>query len=358
MNFLAIHTQKLSDSARQLQNRQLHDTIKRQGRTGPVFAYRGEFCVENLIFSLNATLPIFLVMVAGGILGRLGFLPREFCKASDKLTFKITLPIMLFLDMSDVDMRHDFQPKFVLFCFGATLISILVIWGLARALLRDKTIIGEFVQASYRSSAAVLGVAFIQNIYGDAGMAPLMILGSVPLFNIFAVLILMIEAPGEQRATPRPGQLLYGVVTNPILLGIVAGTVFSLLPVELPTIADKTLNSLASLTTPLALLSIGASFEGTKALQKAGPTLVAALLKTVGLSAIFIPCAVALGFREKELVALLIMLGSPTTPSSYVMAKNMGHEGVLTASTVAATTLLSALTLTAWIFILHGGGWL
>ena len=358
MNFLAIHTQKLTGPARQLQNRQLHDTIKRQGRTGPVFAYRGEFCVENLIFSLNATLPIFLVMVAGGILGRLGFLPREFCKASDKLTFKITLPIMLFLDMSDVDMRHDFQPKFVLFCFGATLISILVIWGLARALLRDKTIIGEFVQASYRSSAAVLGVAFIQNIYGDAGMAPLMILGSVPLFNIFAVLILMIEAPGEQQATPRPGQLLYGVVTNPILLGIVAGTVFSLLPVELPTIAVKTLNSLASLTTPLALLSIGASFEGTKALQKAGPTLVAALLKTVGLSAIFIPCAVALGFREKELVALLIMLGSPTTPSSYVMAKNMGHEGVLTASTVAATTLLSALTLTAWIFILHGGGWL
>lgn len=358
MNFLAIHTQKLTGPARQLQNRQLHDTIKRQGRTGPVFAYRGEFCVENLIFSLNATLPIFLVMVVGGILGRLGFLPREFCKASDKLTFKITLPIMLFLDMSDVDMRHDFQPKFVLFCFGATLISILVIWGLARALLRDKTIIGEFVQASYRSSAAVLGVAFIQNIYGDAGMAPLMILGSVPLFNIFAVLILMIEAPGEQRATPRPGQLLYGVVTNPILLGIVAGTVFSLLPVELPTIAVKTLNSLASLTTPLALLSIGASFEGTKALQKAGPTLVAALLKTVGLSAIFIPCAVALGFREKELVALLIMLGSPTTPSSYVMAKNMGHEGVLTASTVAATTLLSALTLTAWIFILHGGGWL
>lgn len=358
MNFLAIHTQKLTGPARQLQNRQLHDTIKRPGRTGPVFAYRGEFCVENLIFSLNATLPIFLVMVVGGILGRLGFLPREFCKASDKLTFKITLPIMLFLDMSDVDMRHDFQPKFVLFCFGATLISILVIWGLARALLRDKTIIGEFVQASYRSSAAVLGVAFIQNIYGDAGMAPLMILGSVPLFNIFAVLILMIEAPGEQRATPRPGQLLYGVVTNPILLGIVAGTVFSLLPVELPTIAVKTLNSLASLTTPLALLSIGASFEGTKALQKAGPTLVAALLKTVGLSAIFIPCAVALGFREKELVALLIMLGSPTTPSSYVMAKNMGHEGVLTASTVAATTLLSALTLTAWIFILHGGGWL
>ena len=314
--------------------------------------------MENLIFSLNATLPVFLVMVAGGILGKLGFLPKEFCKASDKLTFKVTLPIMLFLDMADVDMAHDFEPKFVLFCFGATLISILVIWALARTFMRDKTIIGEFVQASYRSSAAVLGVAFIQNIYGDAGMAPLMILGSVPLLNIFAVLILMIESPQEQHEAPRPAQLLYGVITNPILLGIIAGTIFSLLPVELPVIAEKTLDSLASLTTPLALLSIGASLEGPKALKKAGPTLVAALIKTVGLAAIFIPCALALGFREKELIALLIMLGSPTTPSSYVMAKNMGHEGVLTASAIAATTLLSALTLTGWIFILHGGGWL
>ena len=124
--------------------------------------------MENLIFSLDATLPVFLVMVAGGILGRLGFLPKEFCKACDKLTFKITLPIMLFLDMAEVDMVHDFEPKFVLFCAGATLVSILVIWALARVLVRDKSIIGEFVQASYRSSAAVLGVAFIQNIYGDA----------------------------------------------------------------------------------------------------------------------------------------------------------------------------------------------
>lgn len=313
--------------------------------------------MENLIFSLDATLPVFLVMVAGGILGKLGFLPKEFCKAADKLTFKVTLPIMLFLDMADVDMLHDFEPKFALFCAGATLISILVIWGLARVLMRDKTIIGEFVQASYRSSAAVLGVAFIQNIYGDAGMAPLMILGSVPLFNIFAVLILMVESP-QGKGAPRPAQLLRGVATNPILLGIIAGTVFSLLPVELPSIAAKTLDSLASLTTPLALLSIGAGFEGAKALKKAGPTLTAALIKTVGLAAVFIPCALALGFREKELIALLIMLGSPTTPSSYVMAKNMGHKGVLTASAIAATTLLSALTLTGWIFILHGGGWL
>ena len=146
---------------------------------------------------------------------------------------------------------------------------------------------GEFVQAGYRSSAAVLGVAFIQNIYGSAGMAPLMILGSVPLFNIFAVLILMLESP-EQRGVPDPKQLLRGVATNPILLGIVFGTVYALLPFTLPQIATKTISSIASLTTPLSLLSIGASFEGTKAIKKLGPTLAAAFIKTVGLAAVFL----------------------------------------------------------------------
>ena len=99
--------------------------------------------MQNLIFSLNATLPVFLTMVAGWLLRQWGFLPKEFCKAADRLTFKITLPIMLFLDMSAVDILHDFQPKFVLFCFAATLAGILVIWGAAHVLIRDKSIVGS-----------------------------------------------------------------------------------------------------------------------------------------------------------------------------------------------------------------------
>ena len=295
------------------------------------------------MFSLNATLPVFLVMVIGWALGQKGFLPKQFCTVADKLVFKVTLPVMLFCDMATLDLAHSFDAKFVLFCFAVTAIAIVVIWVLARRLLKDKT--------------AILGVAFIQNIYGTSGMAPLMILGSVPLFNIFAVIILTVESP-QQHGKVTPSKLLYGVLTNPILDGIILGTLYSLLPFGLPTLAQKTLTSLSSLTTPLALLSIGASFEGAKAIKKLAPTLVAACCKLMVLTTIFIPIAVKLGFRDQQLIALLIMLGSPTTPSSYVMAKNMGHEGVLTASCVAATTLFSALSLTFWIFVLRSGGYI
>lgn len=95
--------------------------------------------MQNLIFSLNATLPVFLVMVVGYALGQLGFLPPAFCKASDRLTFKVTLPLMLFLDMGSVDILHDFQPRFVMFCFAATLVGILTVWAGAKRFLKDKT---------------------------------------------------------------------------------------------------------------------------------------------------------------------------------------------------------------------------
>lgn len=50
------------------------------------------------------------------------------------------------------------------------------------------------------------------------------------------------------------------------------------------------------------------------------------------------------------------MLGSATTVSCYVMAKNMGHEGTLTSSAVMLTTLFSAFTITGWLFLLKSLG--
>jgi predicted permease len=76
----------------------------------------------------------------------------------------------------------------------------------------------------------------------------------------------------------------------------------------------------------------------------------------IGFVIIFLPVAIRLGFREEKLVALLVMLGSATTISCYVMAKNMGHEGTLTSSVIMLTTLLCAFTLTMWIFLLKTCG--
>ena len=310
--------------------------------------------LDHFLYSLNATLPVFALMVLGWVLKRARFLNDEFIRVANRLVFNVALPCMLFLDIAGMDPSQLLDGRFVAYGFVVTLLSILGIWALTRLFLKDRTQVGAFVQGAYRSSAAILGAALITNIYGDAGYAPLMILASVPLYNVFAVLILVLEAGGGGKLDgARVKRAALNVCKNPIILGILAGMPFALLGIPIPAMAAKCASMLGSLATPLALLAIGAGFVWGDALQKAGPTVAASAIKLVVLPALFLPVAVRLGFRNEQLMAILIMLGSPSTPSGYIMAKQMGNDGVLANGIVVLTTLLAAVTITGWIFLLR-----
>lgn len=314
--------------------------------------------MDNFIFSLNVTMPIFLVMVIGYVLRRIGMLNEEFVTVANKFNFKVTLPVMLFRDISSVPIKEVFDLRYVLYCAIVSTVCFWVIWGGTKLFLKDKSMRGAFVQASFRSSAAVMGLAFIENIYGQSAMGPLMIIGAVPLYNIFSVIVLTFEADGEERDTGKIKQALINILKNPIIIAIVLGLLSSLAGITYPVIVSSTVNKIAQLATPLALVALGAGFEGRKALAKIKPTLAASLIKLVLQPLVFLPVAAWLGFNGEQMIGVLIMLAAPTTPSCYIMAKNMKNDGVLTASIVVATTLLAAFTLTAWIYILKSMGYI
>lgn len=309
--------------------------------------------MDSFLFSLHATMPVFLVMVLGYILKQIGMFTEEFCSVANRYVFKVALPVLLFRDIAQTDLYADFDLTFVLYCAGITTVMFLGIWFLTAKLMKDQSMVGAFSQAAARGSAAVLGIAFVENIYGNAGLTPLMIVAAVPLFNIYSVIILTFSANGGQHGTGAIKKACVNVLKNPIILGILAGLPFSLLQITIPTIPLKAINSVAATATPLALLVVGAGFEGGKALAKIKPTIVAAVIKLVILPAAFLPLAVFLGFHGAEMVAILIMLGSPTTVTCYIMARNMDNDGELSTSIIVLTTLLSSVTLTGWIFLLR-----
>ena len=287
---------------------------------------------------------------------KLGWMDEVFAAKMNKFVFLVPLPVLLFEQLATVDFSEVWDIKFILFCFVVTAISI-TISTLISLLWKDRSIKGEFIQATYRSSAALLGIAFIQNIYGTAGMAPLMIIGSVPLYNIMAVVVLSVFKPGNNsfdKALVK--KTLKGIATNPIIIGIVAGFVWSALKLSMPSILHKTVSSIGATATPMGLMSMGATFELRKATSKMKPTIVAVFMKLVGFCAVFLPVAAVLGFRNEELIAILVMLGSATTVSCFVMARNMGHEGTLSSGVIMMTTLLSAFTLTMWLDVLRSFG--
>ncbi|WP_029319109.1 AEC family transporter [Butyrivibrio sp. AE3004] len=317
--------------------------------------------MENLIFSLNATLPIFLLMTLGNVFRRIRIIDDNAAGFMNKFVFKVALPVLLFSDLAKQDFIGTWNTGFVLFCFATTIVSIFLIWILSKIIIKTPSRRGEFLQGSYRSSAALLGIAFIHSIYGESssGMAPLMILGSVPLYNIFAVIILTLTAPQDEnggRSSEDKSKLIkktiLGIVKNPIILGIMMGLLWSVLKLPIPKIMNTVVDDIGKLATPLGLMSMGATFEYRKALQNIKPALVASFIKLFLLVMIFMPIAVSIGFSGEQIVAILVMLGSATTVSCYIMAKNMGHEGTLSSSIIMITTFGCSFSLTFWLFVL------
>ncbi|MCR5599545.1 MAG: AEC family transporter [Ruminococcus sp.] len=310
--------------------------------------------MNNLIFSLNATVPVFLMMVFGWFVHRIKLLDDNATSQVNRFVFRALLPALLFMDLSTADFRAVWDGKFVLFCMCVTVLSvgIAVIYSMICGKGHER---GEIIQASYRSSAAILGIAFVNNIYGHSTMAALMIVGTVPLYNIIAVTTLAVTSPDTDKAKDRASLVkstVKSIVTNPIILGIVVGIGWSLLKIPQPVILSKSVTYLGNMATPLSLISLGASFRFNDAKGKFRVTLGIACIKLVLFCSIFLPIAIKLGFRGEKLIAILVMLGSATTSSCFVMAKNFGHKGIITAFAVMLTTLCSAFTLTGWLFIL------
>lgn len=311
--------------------------------------------LDNLIYSLNATMPIFLMILLGWVFNRVGMLNEAFCKVANRFVYKISLPAMLLNNMMNCDIRRIFDGKYVGYCAVTTLVSIFMAWGIARICLKDKRLVGEFVQGAYRGSAAILGIALVENISHNTTMAPLMMLGSVPLYNMFAVIVLTLESRGAEHENKKQKMIEAGkdICKNPVIISILGGMLLSYMGIGFPQIIDKTIISVGSLTTPLALLVIGAGFQGKKAVRNIKPAIGAATIKLVVQPLLFLPIAVVFGFSVDQIVAVLVMLGAPTTATAYVMAKSHGHEGILSTSVIVITTLFSAFTITGWIFVLR-----
>lgn len=314
------------------------------------------FILSSFIFALNSTLPVFLVILVGRFFMRVGIINEEWTKISDRMAFRYALPVVLFLDIAKMDIHRDLDMTFIIFCMVSTTAMFFLVYLISRICLRDKTMVGSFAQGAVRGSAAILGIPFVTNIYGEPGMVPLMILAAVPLFNAYSVVILTISSRKFLSGSKTKIQyrlILKSIFKNPLIRGILIGFPFCILGIKLPPILDKSLTSIGTMAVPLMLISIGADFKMSDLTAKFKLSAIASAIKLVILPLAVLPMAIYMGFRDSSLVALLVMLGAPSAVSGYIMSKAMDNDYVLMSNIVVMTTLLSSVTFTFWIFILR-----
>lgn len=301
---------------------------------------------------MNAALPIVIAVLIGTLLHHMGILKRDMLPALDSFAFNIGMPLLMFTNISSMDFYSEFDPGFMLYCFLISLASFSAVWIISLKLFSNRSMAGAFAQASVRGSISLLAVAITTHIYGSAGIASLMIAAAVPVYNIMSVFILTFCGSGEKANGYQIKKALKSIITNPLILGIAAGLPFALLRIEIPDFIDTPISNLAHCATPIGLMSMGASFNLSDATARLKPALAASAIKLLVLPGIGVPIAVLLGFRGEMLTCIMLMLGSATTPASYIMAKQMGCDGPLSSNVVILTQVFFAVTLTFWLFIL------
>lgn len=313
--------------------------------------------LDNFIFSLNAVLPIFIVVLIGVMLKRFSSLPDAFYSGSEKFVFRVGLPCMLFLDVATASAETlSRQIPLVLFCVLATVVICALLCIAVPVFIRDKAKAGATVQGIFRSNVAIMGIPLAMSIFGDACGASIAAL--VPFviitFNVLAVLVLTIFSPTEKRksAADTVRSIVLGIVKNPLIIGIVLALPFMFFEIPLPSVAYSVLDGFSGTVTALSLVSIGAGFDLSHVRAGAGGAIIAALGKTVAVPAAAVIVGALLGFRSIELGLILVVFGSPTAVSSYIMAKNMGSDHSLAAEILLFSTLFSLFTMFLGVFVL------
>jgi predicted permease len=316
--------------------------------------------VENFLFSINAILPLFMIMAIGFVLKRTKVANDAFFYIANKISFKLLLPVMLFLNIYDTRTREDiYDARYVLIAAGGIVIVTALLMIIIPKLVPDKRKIGVIIQGIVRSNFLLFAVPVVRNMFGEeelwttSSLLPVI----VPLFNILAVIVLSVYL-NEGMHKGMLKKTILDIIKNPLIIGSLVSYGIIFLKIEISEVLYTCMKDIAGMATPLALISLGGTLKFSSIRENMKYIVMTCFGKLVMMPALILPVAIALGYRGSTIGALLALLGSPIAVSSYVMSEQSGNDGELAAQLIAFSTAASVVTMFLWIFSLRSLGYL
>ncbi|WP_185970608.1 AEC family transporter [Tepidimonas sediminis] len=306
----------------------------------------------------QALVPVFLLIAAGLVAGRRGWVGAAAVKDLSNLVFVLLIPALLFRTMSQVRLEQlDWRPIAAYFSAALPWLALQIAgWG-----WQPRGIVlalgGTF------SNLVMIGIALIGLAYGQAGLVTLLTLIAVHaliLLTLASVALELAEAraasgagagPGRARVLRAAWSALRGAVIHPIPLPIACGLAWGALGWPLPQVVDRPLHLLGQAFGPLALVLVGISLAHTPLAGRWSTALRVALAKNVALPVLVALSAWVWGLRGLPWTVLVVAAGVPVGANVFLFAQRyrVAQEDVTAAT--AVSTALAVLTLSGWILV-------
>lgn len=326
--------------------------------------------MNALIFALNAVLPIVLTVVIGYILKRIGLITQELAKALNKLVFRVFLPIMLFLNVYQIEEFSITEIGFIGYAIASVAVMFFIVIPIVCVFTKDGKKRGALLQGSFRSNYALIGIPLAESIAGDSGVLSATVLSAVlvPFYNVLAVISLSVFGDGQKKTSVR--KIVTDILKNPLIDSIAIGLVFLGARVILDnygiTFSPESvkpiwsvLENMGALATPLALISLGAQFEFSAVKELRRELSFALVTRIIAFPIVGIGIAYLLfsdAFSAGQFAVLIAVFATPVAVSSVPMTQEMGGDSTLAGQIVVFTTLFSVLSVFLSCFLLRLAG--
>ena len=303
--------------------------------------------VQAFLHLLSLTAPLFLLVAIGYALMRVAGWPVAASDWLTKFVFSVAVPALLFRLMSDFSRLPPVDPWLLLAYFGGCLVAFVVGRLAAFALFRmDGASQSVFAMGGIFANLVLLGVPLAKVLLSEAAMPAVSL---VVVFNsllLWTLVTVSVEwARQRELSWATIGRTALGVVTNPVVGAILAGTAFGFSGIALPDIVMRTLDLVAQAAVPLSLIVLGMGLAEYGIREGWRESAAIAFIKLAVQPAVVLLLARALALPALETQAIVMLASLPVGANVYLMAREFDTLiGPVAASLVLSTALAAATT--------------
>jgi hypothetical protein len=314
---------------------------------------------------LTIVLPIFGLIAIGWLSIALRLLPASTGDALADFTFVIGIPLLLFRALGTLELP-DLSPWPYWLCYFS---GMAVVWAVGLVIVRRvfgrdarAGVIGG-VSAAF-SNTVFMGIPVFERAFGEEGLLVGLLLIAVHLPVMMTAAVFLIDAaeradgvasdPASPRAVAR--RLVRDLSRNPLVVGLVAGALFRLTGLPMPSVAMELLDRVADMAIPVALLALGMGLHRYGIGGTLAPAIVLAVVKLVLAPAIVFALATHVFALPPLAIAIATVTAAlPTGVNAYLIANHFRTGHAIASNAIAITSIASLVTLSFWLWFLGVG---
>lgn len=305
--------------------------------------------MELFLYTANGIIPVFLVIFVGIALNKLKFFSETAKDEIIRLVFYVGTPCLIFSSVSQANLTEVFDAGFVIFTMFL-IVALVFVMILLCFWIKDPSKKGAVIQIAYRSNFAIIGMPIAMNLLDSEGVALTAVTLSFVIitYNISAVTLLSYYGTSKKNFK----SVFWGILKNPLIISTVAGLIFAVFKIPVFEIPKKTIDIIGEIASSMGLIIIGATITVKGFVSNAPYIFYSVFLRNILSPALFILAGILAGYRGNNLMILAIIASSPAAINCFVMAKNMGVDGDISAYGVSLTSIMSMLSVFFSVYII------